>query len=28
MIGHEKDAHINNKKKLITKETQDVHGKP
>ena len=23
-----KDAHLNKKKKLITKETQDVRGKP
>ena len=27
MIGHEKDAHLNKNKKLITKETQDVHEK-
>ena len=26
--GHEKDAHLNNKKKLISKTTQDVCGKP
>ena len=28
MIGHEKEAHLNNKKKLITKETPDIRGKP
>ena len=28
MIEHEKDTHLNNKKKLITKATQDVRGKP
>ena len=28
MIRHEKDTRLNKKKKLITKETQDVHGKP
>ena len=28
MIGHEKDTHLNNKKKLIKKTTQDVRGKP
>ena len=28
MIGYEKDAHLNKKKKLITKETQDVRGNP
>ena len=27
MIGHEKDTHLNNKKKLIKKTTQDVRGK-
>ena len=27
MIGHEKDAHLEKKKKLITKTTQDVCGK-
>ena len=27
MIGHEKDAHLDKKKKLITKTTQDVCGK-
>ena len=26
--GHEKDAHLNNKKKLIKKTTHDVRGKP
>ena len=28
MVGHEKDAHLNKKKKLINKKTQDVRGKP
>ena len=28
MVGHEKDAHSNKKKKLTIKTTQDVHGKP
>ena len=28
MIGHEKDAHLNKKKKLIAKETPYVRGKP
>ena len=28
MVGHEKDAHLNKKKKLTIKTTQDVHGKP
>ena len=28
MVGYEKDAHLNKKKKLIAKETPDVHGKP
>ena len=28
MVGHEKDAHLNKKKKMIIKITQDVHGKP
>ena len=28
MIGHEKDAHLDKKKKLITKTTQDVREKP
>ena len=28
MVGHEKDAHLNKKKKLINKTTQDVRGKP
>ena len=28
MVGHETDAHLNEKKKLINKTTQDVHGKP
>ena len=28
MAGHEKDTHLNNKKKLINKITQDVRGKP
>ena len=28
MIGHEKDAHLNKKKKLTPKATQDVRGKP
>ena len=28
MVGHEKDAHLNKKKKLINKTTQDVCGKP
>ena len=28
MVGHEKDAHLNKKKKLINKTTQDVHEKP
>ena len=28
MIGHEKDAHLNKKKKLITKAAPDVLGKP
>ena len=27
MVGHEKDTHLNNKKKLINKTTQDVRGK-
>ena len=28
MVGHEIDAHLNKKKKLIKKITQDVRGKP
>ena len=28
MVKHEKDAHLNKKKKLINKTIQDVHGKP
>ena len=28
MIGHEKDAHLNKKKKLMTKETQVIRRKP
>ena len=28
MVGHEKDAYLNIKKKLIIKTTQDVEGKP
>ena len=28
IIGHEKDAHLNKKKKLNAKETLDVCGKP
>ena len=28
MVGHEKDTHLNKKKKLIVKTTHDVHGKP
>ena len=28
MIGHEKDAYLNKKKKLITKAIPDVLGKP
>ena len=28
MIEHEKDAHLNKKKKLIIKTRQDVRGKP
>ena len=28
IVGHEKDAHLNKKKKLINKTTQDVHEKP
>ena len=28
MVGHEKDAHLNKKKKLIIKTTQNVRGKP
>ena len=28
MVGHEKDAHLNKKKKLIIKTTRDVSGKP
>ena len=28
MVGHEKDAHLKKKKKLIIKTTQDVCGKP
>ena len=28
MVGHEKDAHLNKKKKFINKTIQDVHGKP
>ena len=27
MIGHEKDSHLDKKKKLITKTTHDVRGK-
>ena len=27
MVGHEKDAHLEKKKKLIIKTTQDVRGK-
>ena len=27
MVGHEKDAHLNNKKKVMLKETHDVRGK-
>ena len=28
MVGHEKGAHLNKKKKLMMKETKDVLGKP
>ena len=28
MVGHEKDAHLNKKKKMIKKTIQDVRGKP
>ena len=28
MVGHEKDAHLDKKKKMIIKITQDVCGKP
>ena len=28
MVGHEKDTHLNKKKKLIKKTIQDVRGKP
>ena len=28
MVGHEKDAHLNKKKKFTIKITHDVHGKP
>ena len=28
LVGHDKDTHLNNKKKQIIKITQDVHGKP
>ena len=28
MVGYEKDAHLNKKKKLTIKTTQDVCGKP
>ena len=28
MVGHEKDAHLEKKKKLIIKTIQDVRGKP
>ena len=28
MVGHEKDAHLNNKKKLIKKTTHNVRDKP
>ena len=28
MVGHEKNAHLKKKKKLIIKTTQDVCGKP
>ena len=28
MVGHEKDTHLNKKKKLTVKTTHDVHGKP
>ena len=28
MVGHEKDAHLNKKKKLIKKTIQDVREKP
>ena len=28
MVGYEKDAHLNKKKKLTIKTTQDVNGKP
>ena len=28
MEGYEKDAHLDNKKKMIIKITQDVRGKP
>ena len=28
MVGHEKDAHLNKKKKLIKKAIQDVCGNP
>ena len=28
MVGHEKDAHLNKKKKLINKTIQDIRGKP
>ena len=28
IVGYEKDAHLNKKKKLTIKTTQDVNGKP
>ena len=28
MVGHEKDSHLNKKKRLINKTTQDIRGKP
>ena len=28
MVRHEKDAHLNKKKKLINKTTQDIREKP
>ena len=28
MVGHEKDTHLNKKKKLTVKTAHDVHGKP
>ena len=28
MVGHETDTHLNKKKKLINKTTQDVREKP